>query len=538
MHCGQSGHDHVPNDTGYHSSYHGFLPSFLCHSLAVMAAQPHSTPPAAWCIDDRDDVVVALRPIEPGERVPTAQGSVTALEAIPMGHKMALHPIVEGGLVHKYGWVIGRALKPIAAGALVHTHNVATRLSGIDTYASHTHKAAPRVLADARAKFLGYLRPDGRVGTRNEIWILPTVGCVNRTAERIARLGMQRFGMRVDGIHAFTHQFGCSQLGDDLARTRALLAALARHPNAGGVLILGLGCESNQLAALLGELSASEQRRMRAFAAQAADDETEKGLEALEELVNQAAQDARVPCGLEKLTLGLKCGGSDGLSGITANPLVGRIADRVTAAGGSAVLTEIPEVFGAEHVLLERAANETVARDVVTLVNEFKQYFLDHDQPLHENPSPGNIAGGITTLEEKSLGAVQKGGRAIVTDVLRYGRSITRPGLSLLEAPGNDAISSTALVGAGANILLFTTGRGTPLGFPAPTLKISSNSALAAKKPHWIDFDAGRVVTGLGMDAAADELMDLVLATASGQAARNEANDEREIAIWKGGVTL
>jgi altronate hydrolase len=344
--------------------------------------------------------------------------------------------------------------------------------------------------------------------------------------------------MRVDGIYAFTHQFGCSQLGDDLERTRGLLAALARHPNAGGVLILGLGCESNQLAALLGELSDVEQRRIRAFAAQAADDETEKGLEVLEELVNQAAQEVRSPCGLDKLTLGLKCGGSDGLSGITANPLVGRIADRVTSAGGAAVLTEIPEVFGAEHVLLERAASENVARNVVTLVNGFKQYFLDHHQPVHENPSPGNIAGGITTLEEKSLGAVQKGGRATVTDVLRYGASTARSGLSLLEAPGNDAISSTALVGAGANILLFTTGRGTPLGFPAPTLKISSNSALAVKKPHWIDFDAGRVVTGLGMGAAAEELMELVLATASGQAARNEANGEREIAIWKGGVTL
>jgi altronate hydrolase len=503
-----------------------------------MAAQPHIAAPAAWRIDPRDDVVVALRPIEAGERVPVGDATVLALEAIPPGHKMALRAIAAGAQIQKYGWPIGRAQQAIAAGALVHTHNLATQLSGIESYDLHTRNSQLRNPIQSGATFQGYVRADGRAGTRNEIWILPTVGCVNRTAERIARLGTQRFGMRVDGIYAFTHQFGCSQLGDDLERTRGLLAALARHPNAGGVLILGLGCESNQLGALLGELSEVEQRRIRAFAAQAADDETEKGLEVLEELVNQAAQEVRTPCGLDKLTLGLKCGGSDGLSGITANPLVGRIADRVTSAGGAAVLTEIPEVFGAEHVLLERAASENVARNVVTLVNGFKQYFLDHHQPVHENPSPGNIAGGITTLEEKSLGAVQKGGRATVTDVLRYGASIARSGLSLLEAPGNDAISSTALVGAGANILLFTTGRGTPLGFPAPTLKISSNSALALKKPHWIDFDAGRVVSGLGMDAAAEELMELVLATASGQAARNEANGEREIAIWKGGVTL
>jgi altronate hydrolase len=503
-----------------------------------MAAQSHIASPAAWRIDPRDDVVVALRRIEAGERVPAGDTAVVALEPIPAGHKMALHAIAESAQIRKYGWPIGRALQAIAAGALVHTHNLATQLSGIESYDLRARGSRPQMPVPGRRTFQGYVRADGRVGTRNEIWILPTVGCVNRTAERIARLGMQRFGMRVDGIYAFTHQFGCSQLGDDLERTRGLLAALARHPNAGGVLILGLGCESNQLAALLGELSDTEQRRIRAFAAQAADDETEQGLKVLEELVNQAAQEVRSPCGLDKLAIGLKCGGSDGLSGITANPLVGRIADRVTVAGGAAVLTEIPEVFGAEHVLLERAASENVARDVATLVNDFKQYFLDHHQPVHENPSPGNIAGGITTLEEKSLGAVQKGGRATVTDVLRYGASIARPGLSLLEAPGNDAISSTALVGAGANILLFTTGRGTPLGFPAPTLKISSNSALAVKKPHWIDFDAGRVVTGLGMDAAADELMELVLATASGQAARNEANGEREIAIWKGGVTL
>jgi len=365
-----------------------------------------------------------------------------------------------------------------------------------------------------------------------------TVCCVARTAEKIARLGGERFAGRVDGIHALTHPFGCSQLGDDLAHTRKVLASLIVHPNAGGVLVVGLGCESNQLGKLLAEAGSYDESRVRAFSAQASDDEIEDGLAALEELVQVAECDEREPCPLAALSIGLKCGGSDGFSGITANPLVGRIADQVAAAGGTPILTEIPEVFGAEQLLMRRAVDAGVFAQVVALVNSFKQYFLDHGQPIYENPSPGNIAGGITTLEEKSLGAVQKGGRAPVSQVLSYGDRASRPGLALLEAPGNDAVSSTALVAAGATILLFTTGRGTPLGFPVPTLKIASNSALAHKKPRWIDFDAGQVLDGTSMDDAARKLMELIIDTASGKLARNELNDEREIAIWKTGVTL
>ncbi len=304
------------------------------------------------------------------------------------------------------------------------------------------------------------------------------------------------------------------------------------------MLVVGLGCESNQLSALLPEIERPDMTRLRSFSAQAADDELEQGLAALEELVAIAERDRREPCPVSKLTVGLKCGGSDSFSGITANPLVGHVADRVCASGGTAILTEIPEVFGAEHLLMERAVDETVFRDVVTLVNDFKRYFLEHGQPIHENPSPGNIAGGITTLEEKSLGAVQKGGHAPLTQVLRYGTRVSSPGLALLEAPGNDAVSSTALVAAGATVLLFTTGRGTPLGFPVPTLKISSNTALAHKKPGWIDFDAGAVLEGESVAEAGEKLLRLVIETASGKEARNEINDEREISIWKSGVTL
>jgi altronate hydrolase len=376
------------------------------------------------------------------------------------------------------------------------------------------------------------------VGVRNEIWILPTVGCVARTAEKIARRGAERFAGRVDGVFAFPHPFGCSQLGDDLDKTRALIAALATHPNAGGVLLIGLGCESNQLGPLIASMRGADAARVRSFAAQGVDDEVEAGVEALEALVAIAENDRRETVPLSSLTLGLKCGGSDGFSGLTANPLVGAASDWVTAAGGAAILTEVPEIFGAERILMARAANRAVFDDLVSLMNGFKRYFLDHGQRVDENPSPGNKEGGITTLEEKSLGAVQKAGAAPVSQVLRYGEQVRAPGLAVLEAPGNDAVSSTALAAAGATIILFTTGRGTPLGFPTPTIKISSNSALAARKPHWIDFDAGCLLDGVDREAAAGDLQKLILETASGRLTRNESNDEREIAIWKNGVTL
>jgi altronate hydrolase len=500
-----------------------------------------STPAAggqAHRIAPNDDVAVALRDLALGEAVTVGDATISLLSPVPRGHKFSVRAIHAQQNVHKYGFSIGRARIEIRPGEHVHSHNLATQLSGEDNYEYLPIKTKSTGKKPESRTFLGYRRPDGTVGTRNEIWILCTVGCVGRTAERIARAAATRFADAVDGVYAFPHQFGCSQLGGDLDRTRKLIATLACHPNAGGVLILGLGCESNQLDKLLVDIPSSRRERVRAFSAQQTADETEEGLRMVAELVALAGKDQRECCSLADLTIGLKCGGSDGLSGISANPLVGRIADAVTQAGGAAILTEIPEVFGAERLLMGRALNATVFNSLVRVVNDFKDYFVRNGQPVHENPSPGNVAGGITTLEEKSLGAVQKGGHATVTDVIRYAERCQRRGLTVLEAPGNDGISSTALVAAGATIVLFTTGRGTPLGFPAPTLKISSNSALAAAKPHWIDFDAGRVLTGESSDALSDELLDKVLAVASGQAARNELNDEREIAIWKDGVTL
>jgi altronate hydrolase len=384
---------------------------------------------------------------------------------------------------------------------------------------------------------MGYRRPDGRVATRNEIWVLPTVGCVARAAERIAGIAHARHAGAVDGVYAFRHPHGCSQLGDDLDSTRALLAALACHPNAGGVLLVGLGCESNLLDALVAEIPESLRARVRCLKAQGVEDEIEAGLAEVEALVATASLARRQPAALSELVIGLKCGGSDGLSGLTANPLVGRICDLVTGSGGSALLTEVPEMFGAEQLLMDRARDRAVFDATVAMVNDFKRYFLAHGQPSSENPSPGNIEGGITTLEEKSLGAIQKAGRAPVADVLPYGGRVRRAGLSLLEAPGNDAVSSTALAAAGATMILFTTGRGTPLGFPVPTVKIASNSALAARKPGWTDFDAGLVLAD-GFDAVAQRLADRLVAIASGEPTAAERNGEREMAIWKRGVTL
>jgi len=486
---------------------------------------------AAFQVDPRDDVAAALREIKAGE---TLLG-VIALQDIPMGHKLALRDLAEGQPVLKFGFPIGHATRAIAAGEHVHTHNIATSLEGTGAYLYHPELDPAET--SAAPTFQGYVRADGRVGTRNEIWILPTVGCVARTSSKIAEIAGRAVAGRVDGVHAFPHPFGCSQLSEDLDGTRSILAALASHPNAGGVLIVGLGCESNQIQRLLEEVDPKARDHIRTLTAQLAGDEVEEGVALVEQLIEQAARTPRTEVPLSKLVLGVKCGGSDGFSGLTANPLVGRMSDAVTGAGGISVLTEIPEIFGAEQILMMRAADEQVFGEVVDLVNGFKRYFTDHGEPVSENPSPGNIAGGITTLEEKSLGAVQKSGRAIVTDVRHYGERVRKSGLTLLEAPGNDAVSSTALAAAGATAILFTTGRGTPLGFPVPTIKIATNSDLAARKPGWIDFDAGQVLDE-GMDAAADALLDTVVEIASGKETAAERNGEREIAIWKRGVTL
>jgi altronate hydrolase len=495
-------------------------------------------------VSDDDNVAVALRAIPPGERVVVGGTAVVARGEVGPGHKIALAPIAAGDVVVKFGVPIGVATEAIEAGDWVHSHNLRTALSGVVDYVYQPTSTPPQRAASAMPTFKGYRRTNGggRVGTRNELWVLNTVGCVNHAAERIARQAAERFRGAIDGVHAFAHPYGCSQLGDDLSHTQRVLAGLMRHPNAGGVLILGLGCENNQLDALLQLAGDVDRSRLAFFNTQDVIDELEEGTGAVAKLVERMSEDRRVDCPATDLVLGHKCGGSDGFSGISANPLLGRVADRMTSLGGGVILTEVPEMFGAEQLLMNRAANEDVFRDIVAMINDFKQYFIRHGQPIYENPSPGNKAGGLTTLEEKSLGAIQKGGRGSVTRVLRYGEPLPAhsPGVTLLESPGNDAVSSTAMVVSGATLLLFTTGRGTPLGFPVPTIKVSSNSDIAARKPHWIDFDAGRLLGGVtSASQLEDELFGLALDVASGsRLTRNETNDYREIAIWKDGVTL
>jgi len=499
-------------------------------------------------IHPADDVAVAVQALIAGDELMVEGERVVLAGDVAAGHKVALRPLARGQTVIKYGFPIGAATAAIAPGEWVHSHNLKTCLEGVLEYQYATTQevgarhAAPLQTPLQPPTFMGYRRPNGRVGTRNEVWILNTVACVNHAAERIAREGAALFNGRIDGVYNFSHPYGCGQLGDDLAHTQRALAGLMRHPNAGGVLVLGLGCENNQMDALL-ELAGNVDRdRLRFFNSQDVTDEVDAGLEALGQLVAAITGDRREECPASDLILGHKCGGSDGLSGITANPLVGRIADRLTALGGGVILTEVPEMFGAERLLMNRAVDETVFRQIVTLINDFKAYFIRHEQPIYENPSPGNVAGGLTTLEEKSLGAIQKGGQATVTQVLRYGAPAETGagGLALLESPGNDGVSSTALVASGATVLLFTTGRGTPLGFPVPTLKISSNTAIAEKKPHWIDLNAGALLDGTAtMEQLADDLFALILDVASGRAlANNEKHGYREIAIWKEGVTL
>lgn len=492
-------------------------------------------------ITEQDNVVVALRDLTRGSDV----DGLTLLDDVPKGHKVAARPIGEGETVVKYGYSIGVATRPIESGKHVHSHNLKSNLQGDLEAFTPTERPPSRKRPRKDAVFYGYRRADGGVGIRNEIWIINTVGCVNNAAERIAAAATRELaqrGSKIEGVYAFKHPYGCSQLGSDLDSTQKILAGLVHHPNAAAVLILGLGCENNQLKLFLEQVGAFDSERLEYFNAQEVSDEVEEGLARVMKLANYAERFEREPIPASELTLGMKCGGSDGLSGITANPLVGRIADRLSDYGGSVLLTEVPEMFGAEQVLLERACSSEVAASTIRMVNDFRGYFRKYNEPIDENPAPGNKAGGITTLAEKSLGCIQKGGQAPVAKVLAYGERVPPKlgGIALINAPGNDGVSSTALVAAGAHIVLFTTGRGTPMGFPAPTIKISTNSELAQRKPSWIDFDAGPIALGSrSFDELSDELFDLVLAVASGsKPTKSETNGFREISIWKDGVTL
>ncbi len=487
-------------------------------------------------INPIDNVAVALHPISRGEEVCVTGYKVVAKEDIPQGHKISLRPIKKGENIVKYGFAIGSATEDADAGAWMHTHNVRTNLSGEVEYAYHPTLRFPDPVQPEN--FMGYKRPDGRSAIRNEIWIIPTVGCVNDIAKRLVRENQDLVKGSIDGLYTFTHPFGCSQTGHDHAQTRRLLASLVRHPNAGGVLVLSLGCENLTHEQFLEELGPYDPARVKFLTCQDVTDEFSTASALLKDLAAYAGQFKRESIPVSELVIGMKCGGSDGLSGITANPTVGRFSDMMASRGGSTVLTEVPEMFGAEGFLMNRCASEEVFKKAVNMLNGFKNYFISHGEVVYDNPSPGNKAGGITTLEDKSCGCVQKGGTAPIMDVIGYAEPVVTKGLNMLYGPGNDLVSSTAMTASGAHMILFTTGRGTPFGAPAPTLKISTNNQLFEKKPGWIDFNAGVIVDGVTIDEAANELLHLVIEVASGKKTRAEENGFREISIFKDGVVL
>jgi len=483
-----------------------------------------------------DMVAVALRPLKAGETVSLGDGAVTLAEDLPMGHKAALRTIRKGEAVIKYGFPIGEATEDIPAGAHVHTHNLRTLLSGEKEYG--WHPAFPEQEKRKPAVFQGYARKNGRPGIRNELWILPTVGCVNDIAKALACRAQKLAGGPVEGVYAFSHPYGCSQMGEDQENTRKILSALAVHPNAGGVLLLGLGCENSGIEQIKPYLGGYDGDRLRFLVCQDCEDELEAGMKLLEELASNMQGDRRTECSADQLVVGMKCGGSDGLSGITANPAIGVFSDMLTAMGGATILTEVPEMFGAETILMDRCESEELFRKTVRLINDFKAYFESYYMPVYENPSPGNKAGGITTLEDKALGCTQKSGSSPVKGVLAYGERVEAAGLNLLSAPGNDLVASTAEAAAGAQLVLFSTGRGTPFGCPVPTVKIATNSPLALRKKGWIDFNAGRLLEGKTLAELGAELLEHVLRVASGERTKGEENGCRDLAIFKQGVTL
>lgn len=491
-------------------------------------------------IHEEDLVGVALKDIKKDSVIDIGRDGISyklsLKEDIPAGHKFSLRDIKEGELIIKYGHPIGYAKKDILQGSHVHTMNLKTSLGEVLDY-SYRPDYKDLEITD-KAYFSGYGRKDGGVGIRNQIWIIPTVGCVNSIAQALASNLAHMVDDNLDGIIAFPHPYGCSQLGDDQENTLKLLASLIKHPNAAGVLVLGLGCENCNIETLKNYLGDIDQERVKFLQCQEVEDEMAEGERLIGKLADYAKQFRREPIDVGELIVGLKCGGSDGFSGITANPLVGDFSDILISKKGTAILTEVPEMFGAEVILMERCENEEVFNKTVSMINEFKGYYISHNQPIYENPSPGNKKGGITTLEEKALGCTQKAGSRAVVDVLSYTESVTIPGLNLLSSPGNDLVATTALAASGAQLVLFTTGRGTPFGSCVPTVKISSNSDLAGNKSNWIDFDAGSLVKGGDRKELSEELFSYVLEVASGKKVKAEEAGFYDIAIWKKGVTL
>lgn len=490
-------------------------------------------------INSKDNVVIVLRNYKKDEVIKIDEKEIKILQETMKGHKIALENISKGENILKYGMPIGYALEDIKVGEWVHTHNIRTNLKDLSTY-EYTPEFEKELSSSNKRKVKVYRRKNGDIGIRNELWIVPTVGCVNGIANLIKEAFLKEIGdLKVDGINVLTHNYGCSQLGEDHINTRTILQNTVKHPNAGGVLVLGLGCENNQVSEFIKTLGEYDEERVKFLISQDVEDEIESGKGILKSLYEKMLEDKREEGELGEINFGLECGGSDGLSGITANPMLGHFSDYVISQGGTSVLTEVPEMFGAETLLMKRCKNKEVFEKCVDLINDFKEYFIKHDQEIYENPSPGNKKGGITTLEDKSLGCTQKSGTSKVIDVLKYGEVLREKGLNLLSAPGNDLVATTALAAAKCHIVLFTTGRGNPYGGYVPTVKISTNSELYNRKRKWIDFDAGRLVSeDISMEDLTEEFIEYIIEVINGEKTNNEKNKFQEIAIFKSGVTL
>ena len=490
-------------------------------------------------INPADNVVVAITDLKAGEIISDEGANVVLKEDVPAGHKVTLKDLNEGENVIKYGYPIGHVRQDVEAGKWINENQIQTNLSGLLEYTYNPVKVELDI-PQKNLTFKGYRRKNGEVGIRNEVWIIPTVGCVNGIVNQLAtNLRKETNGEGVDAIVAFPHNYGCSQLGDDHENTKKILRDMVKHPNAGAVLVVGLGCENNQPDVFREFIGEYDEERVKFMISQKVEgDEVEAGMSLLREIYAKAKEDKREEVPLSELRVGLKCGGSDGFSGITANPLLGMFSDFLVAQGGTSVLTEVPEMFGAETILMDRCRTKELFDQTVSLINDFKEYFLSHGEPVGENPSPGNKAGGISTLEDKALGCTQKCGKAYVDGVMAYGDRLQVKGLNLLSAPGNDLVASTALASCGCHIVLFTTGRGTPFGTFVPTMKISTNSNLAKNKPSWIDFNAGVIVENEPMEKTCERFIDYIIRVASGEQVNNEKKDYREISIFKNGVTL
>jgi altronate hydrolase len=489
-------------------------------------------------INPKDNVIVALKDLPINHIINLEEISIELKNDVNQGHKIAIKEIKKNENIIKYGVPIGHALEDIKIGEHVHTHNIKTNLKDLLNY-SYDKKTEDFKVSLPNKNVNVYQRKNGDVGIRNELWIVPTVGCVNGIGEQIKeRFEKENDISNIDGVFMFPHNYGCSQLGDDHETTKIILQNMVKHPNAGGVLILGLGCENNQIGPFMDTLGNYDENRVKTLITQDVEDEVEEGLKLLKELYNTMKNDKRVEAPISSLKIGLECGGSDSFSGITANPLLGELSNYLINYGGTTVLTEVPEMFGAETFLMERAKDKETFDKVVCLINDFKEYFIKHDQEIYENPSPGNKKGGITTLEEKSLGAVEKSGKSEVIDVLKYGEIIKKNGLNLLSAPGNDLVATTALAASGCHMVIFTTGRGTPFGGFVPTIKVSTNSNIFNKKKNWMDFNAGALVEDKTMDEVLESLIDLIVEVSNGKQSKNEINKFRNLAIFKSGVTL